>query len=82
MLEMGASADWAAAAALILLSFGCFVAGTIFRKWPEKVREYVETIDGSVMLLTREAHQAMIITSAWGLTVVSLAALVAAALIL
>ncbi|MFO7287429.1 MAG: hypothetical protein LOD94_16930 [Gammaproteobacteria bacterium] len=82
MWEMGASADPAAAVTLLILSFLCFIAGAVFRRWPDKVGDLVGTIDGSVWWMPREMHLSMITTSSWALTILSLAALLAAAAIL
>jgi len=82
MPEMGAPPDWAAGATLIVVSFLAFIAGAVFRTWPDKVRERVASLDGSLTLLTPEAHLAFITFSAWALTAASAAALVAAALVL
>jgi len=82
MPEMGAPSDWAAVGTLCVVSFLSFIAGAVFRRWPDKVREYFETVDGSLTFLTPEAHLALIATSAWALHAASLAALVAAALLL
>jgi hypothetical protein len=67
---------------LCVVSLLSFVAGGVFRRWPEKVREHFETLDGSLVFLTPEAHLALISASAWVLHGVSIAALVAAALLL
>lgn len=82
MLEMGASPNWAAGATLIVVSFLSFVTGAVFRTWPDKVRDHVETVDGSLSFLSAEAHLAFITFSAWALNAASVAALVAAALVL
>jgi len=79
MMEAGVSSDTAAAAALVLISFCSFIAGAILRKWPERVREYVENLDGFVLLLSPEAHRALISASAIGLWATSAVALLAAA---
>ena len=82
MWEMGAPAEPAAAVMLVVLSFVCFIAGAVFRRWPEKVGDLVGQVDGSVGWMTREMHLAVITTSAWALTFLSVLALVAAAAIL
>ncbi len=82
MWEMGAPAEPAAAVMLVVLSFVCFIAGAVFRRWPEKVGDLVGQVDGSVWWMTREMHLAVITTSAWALTFLSVLALVAAAAIL
>ena len=76
MFEVGASSD--AVVALAVISFFSFLAGVVFRKWPEKVREYVEDLDGSLLFLSREAHRAMIDICGRMLTLISVAALLAA----
>lgn len=80
MFEMGASAG--TAAALIVISFVSYVAGLVLGKWPEKVREYVEGIDGSVAFLTEQAHRALTRLCSRALLGISFAALLAAALVL
>lgn len=82
MPEMGAPLEWAAVSTLCVVSLLSFVAGAVFRRWPDRVREYCETVDGSLILLTREAHLLLITASAWALRAVSVAALLAAASLL
>lgn len=82
MPEMGGPSEWAAVGTLCVVSLLSFIAGAVFRRWPDKVRERFETLDGSLVFLTPEAHFALITTCAWALHAVSMAALVAAALLL
>lgn len=82
MWEMGASAEPTAAATLVVLSFVCFIAGAVFRRWPDKVREVFETIDGSIFVMTEEAHRTLITMSARVMTLLSVATLLAAAAVL
>lgn len=82
MPEMGAPSEWAAVGTLCVVSFLSFIAGAVFRRWPERVRDYFESVDGSLAFLTPEAHFALIAASAWTLHGASVAALVAAALLL
>ena len=82
MPEMGAPSEWMAVGTLCVVSLVSFVAAGVFRRWPDKVREHFEPLDGSLIFLTPEAHLALITTSAWALHGVSIAALVAAALLL
>jgi len=79
MFEVGAWSD--AVAALVAISFFSFLAGLVLRKWPEKIREYVEDIDGSVLFLSREAHRAMIDVCGRALILISVATLLAATFI-
>jgi hypothetical protein len=80
MIEVGLSSNVVAVAALVAVSFFCFVVGTVFRKWPEKVRQYAENVDGSVYLLSPEAHRAIILACGFALLVISFVTLLAAAL--
>jgi hypothetical protein len=82
MPEIGGPSDLGAAITLSLVSFLSFLAGGVLRRWPDKVREYLEPVDGSLIFLTPEAHLALVTASAWALHAVSMAALVAAALLL
>ena len=66
-----------AIATLVAVSFFAFVAGTVLRKWPDKVQEHLETIDGSFVMLTAGAQRTAIQTSGIALTVLSIAALIA-----
>jgi hypothetical protein len=69
-----------AVATLVATSFVSFVAGLVFRKWPEKVQEYTEQFDGFALLLTPEAHRSMIRVCGSTLLFTSFAVLFAAAL--
>lgn len=82
MWEMGTSADPAAAAALVVVSFVCCIAGAVLRRWPDRVRDLVGIVDGSILHLTRDAHLVVVRSSAWALSFLSVAALVAAAAVL
>jgi hypothetical protein len=82
MPEMGAPSEWVAVGTLCVVSFLSFVVGGVFRRWPDKVRAHCEPLDGSLIFLTPEAHLALITASAWALHAASMAALVAAALLL
>ena len=74
--------DYTAAIFLVAVSFFAFVVGTIFRKWPEKVQERVEDIDGSIFLMTPEAHRQFIEVAGYALVVMSFAALIGAAVMM
>lgn len=78
MIEFGPSPDAGAAIALIAISFFSFLAGFALRKWPEKVQQYAEDIDGSFLLFTPQTHKLVIEAAAVAFWVLSLAALVAA----
>jgi hypothetical protein len=67
-----------AAATLVATSFVSFLAGVVFRKWPEKVQEYTEDVDGFALLLGPEAHRSMIRVCGTALLVTSFAVLLAA----
>jgi|GEM_PF-2190571 len=82
MPEMGAPPEWAAVATLCVVSFFSFIVGAVFRRWPDKVREYFEPVDGSLLFLTPDAHLALIKAAAWALQAASVASLVAAARLL
>jgi hypothetical protein len=70
------------AAALVSLSFFSFVAGVVFRKWPDKVQEYSENFDGSVYFLPPELQRALVKTSGTALVLISFLALLATSLII
>jgi hypothetical protein len=69
-----------AVATLVATSFVSFLAGVVFRKWPEKVQEYTEAVDGFALLLSPEAHRSMIRVCGSALLVTSFAVLLAAGL--
>jgi hypothetical protein len=79
---MGALTGMFAAAVLLAISLFSFVMGSIFRKWPEKVHECVEPLDGSAYLFSPETHRATTIAAGFALSVLSLVALIAAAMAL
>ena len=82
MLELAAQSDISTVAALVTVSFFSFLAGVIFRKWPDKVQEYAESIDGLVLFISPETHRALIDLCGGALVVISFAALLAATFIL
>ena len=82
MLELAAQSDVASVAALVAVSFFSFLAGVIFRKWPDKVQEYAESIDGFVLFISPETHRALIELCGVALVVISFAALLAATFII
>jgi hypothetical protein len=63
---------------LFVLSFLCCVGGAALRRWPEKVQDYMERVDGSMLFVTPETHRALIYATGVALTGLSLLALVAA----
>lgn len=63
---------------LLLVSFGAYVIGVTFRKWPEKVQRFAEDIDGSVWMISPAAHRALIQVSSHVLIAASIVALCAA----
>jgi hypothetical protein len=82
MIDLVAAADSGAVITLVVVSFVAYLAGTYFRKRPDKVQAYMETIDGSVWLITPRAHRALIASSGIALVATSFAALVGAAWLL
>ena len=66
---------------LFVLSFLCFVGGAALRRWPDKVQDYMERVDGSMLFVTAETHRALIYATGVALTALSLLALVAAGLV-
>lgn len=66
---------------LFVVSFFCFITGAILRRWPDKVRAYVERVDGSVWFVGEGTHRALIRATSFALTALSLVALVAARLL-
>ena len=77
MIEFGASSDFNAVA-LVAVSFVSFLAGYVLRKWPDKVQQYAEDIDGSFVLFTPETHKLVMDAAGIALWVLSLVALVVA----
>jgi hypothetical protein len=82
MVELGASADVGSIVALVIVSFLSYVAGTVFRKWPEKVMEYAEEIDGSSWFIAPETQRVIIGNCGRALIVMSFVALIAAGIAL
>lgn len=78
MLEIGASADVGTVVALLVVSFVSYIAGVVFRKWPEKVQEYAAELDGSAWLLAPETQRAIIGNCGRALIAISFIALVVA----
>jgi hypothetical protein len=77
MLDI-ASSEFGTIAALVVISFFSFIAGTICRRWPDKLQEYAELIDGSTLCLSPEAHRALIQMCGLALSAMSIGALLAA----
>jgi hypothetical protein len=82
MIDVAASSDISVAAALVAISFFSFLAGVIFRKWPEKVQEYAESIDGFVLFISPQAHRTLIERCGFALSLMSFAALIAAGFVI
>jgi hypothetical protein len=82
MVEIGASADVGAIVALVVVSFLSYVAGVVFRKWPDKVQEYAQDIDGSTLFMAPETQRAIIGNCGLALIVMSFVGLIAAAIAL
>ena len=78
MLELGAHYDIGTVVALVAVSFFSFVAGVVFRKWPDKVQEYAESIDGLALFMSPETHRALIQFCGVALVAMSFAALLVA----
>ena len=82
MIEVGSAAGVVAVVELLVISFGAFLIGTVFRKWPDKVLAYLETIDGSTQLLRAETQRNLTEICGFTLIVLSFAALLAAGYLL
>jgi hypothetical protein len=82
MLDVSFVPNIGAVAVLVIVSFVSFVAGFVFRKWPDKVQAFTEEVDGFALFVTPEAHRAMIVQCGFVLVAVSFAALLAAAWII
>ncbi len=82
MIEVGGAAGIGAIVELLVISFCSFLMGTVFRKWPDKVLAYLETIDGSTQLLRAETQRTLTELSGLALIVLSFAALLAAGYLL
>jgi hypothetical protein len=81
MIELAASSGFAPAAGLVAISFLSFLAGLVCRKWPDKVQDVAESLDGSLLLLSPRAHRALIRVCGSTLSMMSFGALLAAALL-
>ncbi len=82
MFEIGSAAGVGAVVELLVISFCAFLIGTVFRKWPDKVLAYLETIDGSTQLLRAETQRTLTGICGLALIVLSFAALLAAGYLL
>ncbi len=78
MLEADA-AHIGAVTALVVISFVSYIAGLVFRKWPDRICRVAEQLDGIAWLLPPEAHRAMVQTCGFAFLILSGAALLAAA---
>ncbi len=74
---MPEAAGTVAIATLVTVSFLSFLAGYALRKWPDKIQQYTETIDGSVFMLSPAGYRAAIQASGIALIALSFVALVA-----
>ena len=78
---VAATAPASAVVFLFVLSFLCFMSGAALRRWPERVQNYIERVDGSMWFVTPETHRALINATALALTALSLLALIAARIV-
>jgi len=81
MFELGASSGLVPMVGLMTISFLSFMAGLMFRKWPDRIQEIAAALDGSLLLLSAEAHRALIRVCGTTLSVLSFGTLLAAALL-
>jgi len=65
---------------LFALSFLCFMSGAALRRWPDRVQAYMESVDGSLGFVSAATHRALILSTGFALTALSVLALVAARL--
>ena len=82
MVEFAAAADVGSIVALVVVSFLSYVAGLALRKWPEKVQQYAEDLDGSSLFVTPETQRAIIDNCGRALIAMSFVALIAAGLVM
>jgi hypothetical protein len=78
MIEVAAAADVGTVVALVTISFVSFLCGTVFRLWPEKIQEYAELLDGSLLFLAPARHRAVIARCSLALLAASAVSLLAA----
>ena len=78
---VAATAPATAVLFLFALSFLCFMSGAALRRWPDKVQNYIERVDGSVWFVSSATHRALIHATGIALTALSLVALIVARLI-
>jgi hypothetical protein len=77
-MTMSALAQMSAVVVLFMLSFVCFMGGAALRRWPGKVQDYMERVDGSLLFVSSGTHRALIHATSIALTILSIIALVAA----
>lgn len=82
MIEFGSAPGTGVVVALLGTSFCAFLVGVVFRKWPNEVQAYVETLDGSTWLVRPETYRALIASSGAALIALSFVALAAAGYLL
>jgi hypothetical protein len=82
MLDVSLATGFGTAAALLTISLCSFLAGTILRKWPERVQRYTEDLDGWVLFMEPATYRASIVGCGYALVGISFFALGAAALVL
>lgn len=82
MFESGAAADIGSIVALVIVSFFSYVAGVVFRKWPEKVQQYAEELDGSSLFVAPETQRVIIANCGRLLIAISFLALIVAGIAL
>jgi hypothetical protein len=77
-----ASAPEGAVVALLGISLCSFLMGAAFRRRPEQMRAFVETLDGSPWVMRPETHRVLIRSGGVALTGLSFVALLAAGYLL
>ena len=82
MIEIWSAAGVGTVVELLVISLCAFLIGTVFRKWPDEVLAYLETIDGSTQLLRAETQRKLTEICGLALIALSFAALLAAGYLL
>ena len=80
-MAIAATAPVSAVVFLFVLSFLCFMSGAALRRWPDKVQNYIERVDGSLWFVSAETHRALIQATGFALIALSLLAVVAARMV-
>jgi hypothetical protein len=78
-MTVPALAQLSAVVLLLMVSFFCFIGGAALRRWPGKVQNYMDRVDGSLLFVSGATHRALIYATSFALTALSIIALVAAA---